>query len=50
MSVQNDLLIGSEFKKHIDDPIFLVDAEYRVKQMLELSKFMPLNMAIIEYV
>src|SRR6266540_2636701 len=48
MSVQKDLLVGFEFQNQIDELPFLVDVEHGKHKMLELSQFIPANIAIIE--
>jgi hypothetical protein len=46
--VQQDLLVGFVFDQKIDDLLRDIDVEHGKYEMLEISQFVPTNIAIIE--
>jgi len=48
--MKNNLLVCCELEKHIDDFICFIYIEYGINQMLEISKLVPMNIAIIKVV
>src|ERR1700735_2360687 len=50
VSMQKDLLVWREFKNQIDELLSHIDGEHGKDEVLEIRKFVPSNITIIELI